>query len=149
MFISIFWTVSMARSPQAFPLSVEHYLSIKAADLLIDKMESDVRKEQSWNHWRKRTILKGKSAQIISLSLPRQQSRIVHLQIIALLIPLQVLSIWVNANAVFVSFRRKMATRKYTTFSPVNGALSSASASVFLSLGVICFVSSVQSQSRS
>lgn len=106
----------MARSPQAFPLSVEHYLSIKAADLLIDKMESDVRKEQSWNHWRKRTILKGKSAQIISLSLPRQQSRIVHLQIIALLIPLQVLSIWVNANAVFVSFRRKMATRKYTTF---------------------------------
>lgn len=75
------------------PSCSAHYLSIKAADFLIDKMESNIRKEQSWNHWRKRTILKGKSAQIISLSLLRQQSRIVHLQTIALLIPLQVLSI--------------------------------------------------------
>lgn len=52
-----------------FWLSAEHNLSIKAADLLIDKMESDVRKEQSWNQWRKTMILKGKSSQIISLSL--------------------------------------------------------------------------------
>lgn len=39
----------------------------------------------------------------------------------ALLIPLQVLSFWVNANAIFVSFRRKTTTIKYTMLSPVNG----------------------------
>lgn len=89
--------------------SAEQYLSIKAADLLIDKKESDVRKEQIWElleEKKRRTILKGKSIWIISLSLSWQQPWIVHLRIInhCLVNPLQVLSVWVNANAFFFSF---------------------------------------------
>lgn len=91
--------------------SAVQYLSIKAADLLIDKKESDVRKEQIWElleakKKKKRAILKGKGIWIISLSLSWQQPWIVHLRIInhCLVNPLQVLSIWVNANAVFFFF---------------------------------------------
>lgn len=106
--------------------SAEQYLSIKAADLLIDKKESDVRKEQIWElleEKKRRAILKGKGIWIISLSLSWQQPWIVHLRIInhCLVNTFQVLSIWVNANTVFfsflVSFRRKTALRRYTTSS--------------------------------
>lgn len=93
------------------PSCSAHYRSIKAADLLIDKMENNIRKERCWSDWRKRTILKGKGAQIISLSLLRQRSWVVHLQIMALLIPLQVLSIGVNANA-FCELLEENGTRK-------------------------------------
>lgn len=80
-------------------------------------------------------------------SLSHQWSKYFHVQIL----PFHILSL--NASMISVNLRRKTATRIQLMWSPVNGTLSSASASVFLSLdqslGVICYVSSLQSQSSS
>lgn len=100
----MFCPAPVRHSPQAFPLSIECRLSVKANDLLIDEMASDVRKEQNWNHLRKKMILKGMRARVISLFLPWQQSQIISPTNHGLVNPPSSPIIWVNANTSFVSF---------------------------------------------
>lgn len=95
----------MLHSPQAFPLSIECRLSVKANDLLIDEMVSDVRKEQNWNHLRKKIFKRAR--ELISLFfffLPWQQSQIISPTNHGLVNPPSSPIIWVNANTIFVSF---------------------------------------------
>lgn len=95
-------------------LATVHYLSIRQLMCWSIRWRAMWGEEQSQN-------------QIISLSKPQQQSLSFHLQIIALLILLQILSLWVNANMNLVSFfRGKTATskKKPILFSSVNLVLS-------------------------
>lgn len=146
----------MTLLPGAFSLSVEHHLSIRQLISWSIRWRAMCGKSTARITGEKREILKGRRAKTIPLYLPRWQSRCFHLQIIALLIPLHVLSLWVNATKGFF-LGWFLEGGKHTVLSSENVALSSTSASFFYfappgldqSIGVTRFVSSLQSRGRS